>query len=168
MSRRRSLATPLSRSDPILRFVRLRQRFVRRSQAPRQGRPGHSTRPLFNLIRQALVLDLDGRSDIADCFGWRCPHRHRWHGLHRLLLLAPSHECCERARTYENASSGSKIFPATWLVVPPEQHPHSDVKPESTPDKIASEQMANCIEPRPHEAHESMIARRFFNAVRRL
>src|SRR5215467_5821416 len=37
MSRPGSLATPLSRSDPVLRFVRSRQRSVRRSQAPRDG-----------------------------------------------------------------------------------------------------------------------------------
>src|SRR5262249_17105686 len=36
----RSLATPLSRSDAVLGFVRLRQRFVRWSQAPRHGGSG--------------------------------------------------------------------------------------------------------------------------------
>jgi hypothetical protein len=36
-----------------------------------------------------------------------------------------------------------------WLVVPPEQHEHSEVKPESTPDEIASDQMNKCLEPRP-------------------
>src|SRR5262245_60937727 len=32
--------TPLSRADPVLRFVRSRQRFVRWSQAPRHGGSG--------------------------------------------------------------------------------------------------------------------------------
>lgn len=35
-----------------------------------------------------------------------------------------------------------------WLVSPPEQHEYPDVKPEGTPDKIASEQMNKRLEPR--------------------
>src|SRR5262249_22978771 len=75
------------------------------------------------------------------------PCWHRRYGLRRLLLLAPSHECAERAYSYNYRRSMQPRIKVDILIEPPEQHPTSNTKPERSPDEIASEEMADRVEP---------------------
>src|SRR5262249_39392466 len=93
---------------------------------------------LRRLAPLALYLDLNERDDIPNC-GWRCPCWHRWHGLHRLLLLAPSHECADRAYAYNDGRSMQPRIKVDILIEPPKPHPRSDTKPEGRADEIALE-----------------------------
>src|SRR5262249_31839796 len=83
-----------------------------------------------------LVLDLNDRGDISGCIGWRWPRWHRWYGLHRLLLLAPSHECPERSQACKENYSGHHSVPVMRFVGPPKQHEYPDVKPDCRPNEI--------------------------------
>jgi len=88
-SRRRM--TPLSRSDPVLRFVQSRQRFVRWSQAPRHGGSGLApdfpsnqprSRSTFTLMNGTTFPDgVVGHVGIVGIVGTaciaRCLLRHR-------------------------------------------------------------------------------------------
>jgi len=66
-SRRRM--TPLSRSDPVLRFVQSRQRFVRWSQAPRHGGSGLAPDFPSNQPRSRSTLTLMNGTTFPDGVG---------------------------------------------------------------------------------------------------
>src|SRR5262249_22450202 len=113
------------------------------------------------------------RGDISGRIGWWCPHRHRWYGLHRLLLLAPAHECCERAYAYDPSRIrqprmevprvGDRIF-----TLPPTQHPKPNAGPKAARDEMPSKQSTDRFEPgengeekrpqkKPHHEHEKNL-----------
>src|SRR5262249_6978089 len=81
--------------------------------------------------------------ELARCLGW-CPHRHRCYGLHRLLLLAPSQECCECTQTND---PGRGLQPRIEVprvgdrlcTIPPKQHSHADAEPSRSTGEVALE-----------------------------
>src|SRR6516165_3967772 len=86
----------------LVKDCAVRYRHAKARGECRSHRSDLNAHPTAEIIAILLLLR-HGRLHISGLrkktAGWWCPHWHRWNGLHRLLLLAPSHECAERAQT---------------------------------------------------------------------